>query len=89
MKKSGIIISSCISGYGALEEERGVLEKDFNLHTLPEVYQLHLLDSYSPGYYYTKKRKRRTKSNALRFTTNRIYNGIVCANVAQTQLYIL
>ena len=56
LNRNGVIISSCVSGFGALEEERNILEKDFNLHVLPEVYQPHILDSYSPGYYYTKKR---------------------------------
>ena len=55
LNKNGIIISSCISGYGSLEEERSVLEKNFSHHILPEIYEPHLLDSYSPGYYYTKK----------------------------------
>ena len=56
LNKNGVIISSSISGFGAAEEEREILEKNFNHHILPEVYQPHLLDSYSPGYYYTKKR---------------------------------
>lgn len=55
LKKGGVVISSNIACFTE-PNDMDILKKSFDYHGLNKIYQPHIREFYSPGYYYTKRK---------------------------------